>query len=118
MNKMKILYIDDNTEILEMFELFFSGKNYEIKTLSEAQLAVQTINIFQPDVLFIDYRMPDINGIDIVAQIDYQKIKAFLVSGELSFSDPRISEMFQEVLKKPLSLFDIQKLLEQLAKTR
>lgn len=93
----KIVYLDDEQGLLEIFSENFSGKDREITTFSDPKAAIPALKANPPDILFIDYRLPGYTGDEIAKMLDPQIYKV-LLTGDL---DPKCSYPFQAIFEKP-----------------
>jgi DNA-binding NtrC family response regulator len=66
---MKILIIDDDLEICDMLKTFFESLGHEAKTVSIGSDALKQVVMIEPDVVFLDIRLPDKDGIDLLKEI-------------------------------------------------
>lgn len=115
---MKVLLIDDNPHITEMFERFLKLKGIECKVINEGKHGLEEIKNDGYDVIFLDIAMSDYNGYDILKSLKNQNSKdkniviltALNIDGnELdSFKDVGI----KEVLTKPVSLYEIDEIIQ------
>ena len=71
MEKKKILLVDDNPDITRTISLILeaTGK-YVIKEENMGQRALETARDFKPDLIFLDFMMPDIDGNEVAAQLE------------------------------------------------
>ena len=66
---MKILIVDDEIEICNIFSDFFTPKGYEvIKAISGAD-AIEKVKSQKPSLVFLDIRMPQMDGLQVLKQI-------------------------------------------------
>ena len=110
---LKVYYLDDEKDLLEIFEEIFSDAGIEISTFHDVQSAVSKIKSHPPDLLFLDYRLSNTTGDEVALTLDPDLPKV-LVSGELSvdcqasfiakigkpFEDEKIREILSSYLKK------------------
>jgi len=61
-DKIKILLVDDNHDILDLLEVYLYGK-YEILTAVNGFEGLKLAEDFQPDVIITDIMMPVMDGI-------------------------------------------------------
>jgi CheY-like chemotaxis protein len=66
---LKLLVIDDSTNIHRIVGLAFSGEDAILECLPEAQNALETVRDFKPHVVLVDAFMPGISGYEICTQI-------------------------------------------------
>jgi len=69
MNKPKILWADDEIDLLKPHILFLEGKGYDMQTVSSGRDAVESVKSQDFDLVFLDENMPGINGLEALAQI-------------------------------------------------
>ena len=79
--KTKVLYIDDQQENLNIFRIGFK-RVLDVKVTTSADEALKILKDNSIDVLVADHRMPDITGIELLAQVgeDYPSIKRIIIS--------------------------------------
>ena len=65
----KILVIDDDLNIQEILENVLSELGYKIDLASDGSQALKRINQDKPDLIIMDIRLPDIDGISLCRQI-------------------------------------------------
>jgi CheY-like chemotaxis protein len=71
----KILFIDDDSFLLDMYSLKFSKAGYEVKVANSTDLALKLIRDgFTPDVMLVDVVMPGMDGLELVATIRGEKL--------------------------------------------
>ena len=70
MNKAtRILVVDDEPAVLEVFSMILRRAGYEVWEASNGQQCLQVTRERRPDLVLLDVRLPDLNGIDICRQI-------------------------------------------------
>ena len=65
----KILIIDDEDIILESCSQIFARSNFEVATAKNGELGLELIEEFQPDLAFVDLKMPGISGFEVLEKI-------------------------------------------------
>jgi two-component system response regulator AtoC len=66
---MKVLIIDDQRAILESLTMFFAEKGYETITAEYGREGLEKVKSEMPDIVILDIRLPDLNGIDVLEEI-------------------------------------------------
>jgi two-component system, NtrC family, response regulator AtoC len=66
---MKILVIDDDDEILNTLSTFFTNEGHEVKTTSSGQDGKRLAIVDRPDLVLLDIRLPDQDGIEILKEL-------------------------------------------------
>jgi len=65
----KILLVDDESDFTQPVKLWLESKGYSVIVASDGKSAVQLVKKEAPDVLFLDLRMPVMNGVDTLKKI-------------------------------------------------
>ena len=116
--KTKILVVDDDPEIVELFvDVLERDGRFEVKTADTGYTAGMLTNEFKPDLILLDYMLPDVNGNVVCKTIRqnaaFANIKIIVVSGVVNQDE--IADLMKsgadEFVKKP---FNIEKLVERI----
>jgi len=65
----KILVLDDNQDVLDIVKEALSYEKFEVSITTKAQRIIETIQIFKPDLVILDYKLNGYQGDDICRQI-------------------------------------------------
>ena len=111
----KVLVVDDDAAIVELFvDVLGDDPRFEIKTAMTGYDAGLLTEQFKPDLMVLDYMLPDING-NVVCQTvrkngDLGHMKIIIVSGVVNQDeiDDLLKSGADEFVKKP---FNIEKLM-------
>lgn len=109
--KRKVLIVDDDDEIVElMVDILARDGRFETRTASSGYEAGIATEEFRPEVILLDYMLPDING-NVVCQTirrnpKFQDIRIIIVSGVVREDD--IEQLLQSgaegFIRKPFSV--------------
>ena len=66
----KILIIDDEQIVLDSCAAILEGSEFELATASNGNLGLDLLHDFDPDLVFVDLKMPGISGIEVLEQIN------------------------------------------------
>ena len=69
MNAIKILWVDDEIELLKPHLLFLEKKNYDVSTCNNGAEAIECVDDGNFDVVFLDENMPGLSGIETLSKI-------------------------------------------------
>lgn len=107
--KKQILIIDDDAAIREMFVVVLGDAGYGVDTASTGEEGLVLKQKNKYDLLFLDFKMPGINGVETLQQIRKKdkKIPVYIIT---SFYGPQFDEIVKsnegklrfELLKKPI----------------
>ena len=112
--KKKVLIVDDDAEIVELIEdVLNRDGRFEIKSASSGyEAGIQTQN-FRPDLLLLDYMLPDVNGNIVCKTIksnpEFENIKVIIVSGVIKQDE--IEDILrtgaEDFIKKPFNIVEL-----------
>ncbi len=69
MNKLTVLVVDDEPDFLELISLRISSWGYNAIKASCGQDAVTIVKENSPDILVLDYMMPEMDGVTTLKEI-------------------------------------------------
>ncbi len=112
--KKKVLVVDDDAEIIELIvEVLSRDGRFEVKTASSGYEAGISTQQFRPDLILLDYMLPDVNG-NIVCQTirknaEFEDTKVIIVSGVVKQDeiDQLLKSGAQGFLKKPFNIDEL-----------
>ncbi len=71
----KILLIDDDDGLVHFLSRFFTRKGYAVTACSGGRAAIDMISRETFDLILLDYKMPDLNGLDTLSEIRAVEVK-------------------------------------------
>ncbi len=117
--KKKVLIVDDDQEILElMVDVLVRDGRFEIRTASSGYDAGMVTQQFRPDLIVLDYMLPDVNGNVVCRTIksnpEFENTRVIIVSGVVNQDeiDDLLDSGAEEFIKKP---FNISQLVEKIS---
>jgi CheY-like chemotaxis protein len=119
--KIKILWADDEIDLLKPHILFLEQKGYEMITVNNGNAAVAKTISEKPDIVFLDENMPGISGLETLKQIKEVEpdLKVIMItkSEEEYIMDDAIGSQIADYLIKPVNpnqiLHSIKKLMDK-----
>jgi DNA-binding NtrC family response regulator len=69
----KILIVDDEPFNLDLLEQELADLGYSSERAGDGKQALEKIDKLNPDLVLLDYRMPEMNGIDVLREIRQRK---------------------------------------------
>lgn len=69
MSKLKVLMVDDEKDFLDIMGQRVLSWDYEVITAANGKDAINAVNLKDPDIIILDYIMPDTNGIELLKKI-------------------------------------------------
>jgi excisionase family DNA binding protein len=117
--KRKVLIVDDDAEIVELIvDVLRRDGRFETETASSGYEAGIATQRFRPELILLDYMLPDVNG-NVVCQTirknpEFENIRIIIVSGVVKQDE--IAQLLrsgaQDFIKKP---FDVAELTGKIA---
>ncbi|MFC1763411.1 response regulator [Planctomycetota bacterium] len=112
--KKKVLIVDDDAEIVELIsEVLLRDGRFEVKTASSGYEAGIATEQFRPDVILLDYMLPDVNG-NVVCQTikkntQFEDIKIIIVSGVIRQEeiDQLLKSGAEDFIRKPFAIEEL-----------
>jgi len=110
----KVLVVDDDPEIVELItDVLTRDGRFEVRTASSGYEAGIATQQFRPDVILLDYMLPDVNG-NVVCQTirrnhEFENIKIIIVSGVVKQDeiDQLLKSGAEGFVKKPFSVAEL-----------
>lgn len=117
MRKRKILIIDDEQSLLESLEMFLSEKGYHVNCATSASEGLEMNISFEPDVIILDVRLPDKNGLEILEGLQRnQHKKNIIIITAFHDMDTTIKAMklgALEYIPKPIDIEELEQAVER-----
>jgi DNA-binding response OmpR family regulator len=111
LGKTRVLVVDDDPAIVEMLvELLERDGRFEVETAATGFDAGLKTRSFRPDVIVLDYMLPDINGNAVCRSIrsdeSLSDVKIIIVSGvvEREHVDNLLADGADDFIQKPFSI--------------
>lgn len=80
----RVLIADDNPGTRDLLRRFLSEKGFEVDIAIDGERALEAIETFAPDIVLLDIRMPNMDGIECLQRITDDGIDCgvIMISGE------------------------------------
>jgi excisionase family DNA binding protein len=112
--KRKVLVVDDDAEIVELIvDVLERDGRFETQTASSGYEAGIATQRFRPELILLDYMLPDVNG-NVVCQTiksnpEFENIKIIIVSGVVKQDE--IAQLLksgaEDFIRKPFDLTEL-----------
>ncbi len=107
MSDIKILWVDDEIDLLKPHILFLEGKNYSVHTCQSGTEALEEIEKENFDIIFLDENMPGLTGLETLAEIKEKQAHVPVVmitkSEEEYIMEEAIGSKIADYLIKPVN---------------
>lgn len=121
MEKISILWVDDEIDLLKPHVMFLEGKGYEVRTATNGSDALDLIRENDFEIVFLDENMPGLSGLDTLTEIKTMRRELPVVmitkSEEEHIMEDAIGSKIADYLIKPVNpnqiLLSLKKILDQ-----
>jgi len=121
--KIRVLVVDDDPQIVELFvDVLENDERFEVATARSGYDAGLITEKFRPNVVVLDYMLPDING-NVVCQTirnnpDLSRIRILIISGMVDPEEvKRLTEAgADDFIKKPFNIDNVVGRIVELAR--
>lgn len=107
MDKIKILWVDDEIDLLKPHILFLEKKNYDVTTCNNGRDAIDIFADGNFDIVFLDENMPGMSGLETLAEMKEKKASTPVImitkSEEEYIMEEAIGAKIADYLIKPVN---------------
>jgi DNA-binding NtrC family response regulator len=118
MGDFEILFVDDDTTILSLVEEYLTTFNYRISVVDNGLKALELIKDKDFDVVFTDFKMPDITGLELLAVIkEYRPLTEVIIvtgHGTMESAVQAMKYGSYDYIQKPFKLDVLKILIEKI----
>ncbi|WP_242211453.1 response regulator transcription factor [Paenibacillus polymyxa] len=110
MNKAKILIIEDDTPIANLLSYGLSMEGFETRTTANGAAGMVELQQFQPNLLLLDWMLPDQSGLDICKQVTASyNIPILMITAKSDITDKILGLEFgaDDYITKPFDLREV-----------
>ena len=109
MENVKILWADDEIDLLKPHILFLNEKGYDVETATNGDDALEMVEENEFDIVFLDENMPGLSGLETLSKIKekYPSLPIVMItkSEEESIMEEAIGSKISDYLIKPSCKF-------------
>lgn len=117
----KILVVDDEPNIVKVFEAFLIKNGFEVITALGGEKAIEILNTdTKIDLMVLDMKMPKVSGLDIINEMVRinKKIPAIVLTGLIDAEKylvdlNKLGYSQEDILCKPADLFVLSELIKK-----
>ena len=107
MRKPRILWVDDEIDVLKAHIIFLESKDYEVETANNGLDAIEKVKQSFFDIIFLDENMPGMSGLETLTEIKAASPNVPVVmitkSEEENIMDEAIGSKIADYLIKPVN---------------
>ena len=105
----KILIVDDEEGMRQIFKKALSLEGFYTDTVGTGEEAIKLLNNDNYNLAFIDLKLPDISGVEIIKNIDTEKIYTVMITA-FATVETAVNAMklgARDYIKKPFDINDV-----------
>ncbi len=124
MKKIKVLVVDDNPDILDLFNKALNPIDYKVALAQSGDEALHVFESENPDIVMLDIKMPNLDGIETLRRIKYldEKNQSAVIMltgyGEIGTAREAMALGAYDYVTKPVDLNFIDALLKEATKQK
>ncbi|MCG7381537.1 response regulator transcription factor [Paenibacillus sp. ACRRY] len=110
MNNAKILIIEDDAPIADLLSYGLSMEGFQTRIASSGAAGMSELQMFQPDLLLLDWMLPDQSGLDICKRVTSEyNIPIFMITAKSDITDKVLGLEFgaDDYITKPFDLREV-----------
>ena len=118
----KILYIEDDPSSIDLISRRLKRQNIEVTIAMNGYDGVQRAIIEKPDVILLDFNLPDINGAEVMNQLagssNYTHVPVIMITADCSATSRKRADNMacDGYLCKPVTKVELVNMLNQVLK--
>ena len=67
--EVRVLFIEDDAAVAEMYRLKLELDGYSVEVASDGVAALEKARSMQPDIIFLDIRLPKLDGLSVLEKL-------------------------------------------------
>jgi two-component system LytT family response regulator len=117
--KFTVMIIDDELDAIDNLRYIISQNNEEYEIIAHTQNPIEGFKFMQktlPDILFLDIKMPEMSGFDLITSLSNPEIEIIITSGFDKYGIEAIKYNVCDYILKPVSFSEVNQALDKAKK--
>jgi len=118
---LRAILIDDEPSGIDMLKTLITRNQRDIRAIASSmdpEEAIDLIEDFRPDVVFLDISMPDMNGFELLQRLDYHDFKLVFTTAHREYAIDALRNRAFDYLLKPINHDDFTRCVFNLVAER
>ena len=79
-----VLIIEDEATLAKNMLRYLQREGYRVTAVASGEEGLAQLDTFCPDVVLVDYRLPRMNGLEVLEQLQHQarRVKTIMITGQ------------------------------------
>jgi two-component system response regulator AtoC len=120
MKAKRILIIDDERPLLETLEMFLVERGFTVRCVVSATEGLKQCILFDPHVIILDIRLPDMNGLDVLQELIRNGRKNIIIITAFHDMDITIKAVkfgAFDYIPKPIDVEELDRVIDRALKS-
>ena len=121
-SKTKVLIADDEEDFCVILSHVMRREGFEVRTVNAGKAALDSIISEEPDVLLVDFKMPDMNGIEVLTQVRERnpELPVIMITGyaDIHGAVMAMRQGAHDYLAKPVNHIELARAVHRAASER
>lgn len=117
MTKKNILIVDDNEDLADGLAMVLEDEGYQVSLAYNGTDAINVFDASHFDIVFVDVKLPDINGMEVYQHINKKDPEARVVMMTGFRIEQVLAEVIEkgdvEILRKPFEMKRVEEILKE-----
>ena len=114
-----ILIVEDEPTLAKNMRRYLEHAGFEVQVSATGEAAMTSLESYKPDIVLLDYRLPDTNGLALLGRIQAvdRRIRTVMITGEgnVEIAVQAMKNGAYDYLAKPVVLKELILLLQKIA---
>ncbi|MBD2848081.1 response regulator transcription factor [Paenibacillus sp. IB182496] len=110
MDKTRILIVEDEEAIADLLAYGLGGEGFETRTANSGAAGMRLLETFRPDLLLLDWMLPDMSGLDLCKQVTAKhNLPLVMLTAKSDITDKVLGLEFgaDDYITKPFDLREV-----------
>ena len=123
--QIRVLVVDDDADIADLLQFSLSQEGYKVETANSGREGLQLLDEFSPDLMCVDYMMPEMDGQELARQIrarqDMLYVPIVMLTASTDEGSVKLSSLDSGVdayLTKPISAKELKVTIRALLRAK
>jgi DNA-binding NtrC family response regulator len=114
--KTKILVVDDEETMREVFEMRLQGWGFDVRTAGDGHAAAELAQSYDPDIVISDVVMPELSGLDLLRSLKADRpnrpVVLMTAQGSIDLAVEAMKQGARDFVTKPLDYAKLRAILQ------
>lgn len=114
-----VLIIDDEATLAKNMRTFLVREGYDVEVANTGEEGLQRIDVFEPDVVLLDYSLPKMTGLDVLTRLREAGTQAKVIMitgrGSIEVAVEAMKLGASDYLSKPIALAELKLVIDKMA---